>query len=168
MLCPWQLWLRDTPEQKFFPTVPHTHQCGACILRASFLCSLQWPSAIEAQQGRAGNRPMAWLKKTAPGSGGAPGPPFPGCQWAAGIRYSSHRQAHHRWFQAECWASTKFFTLSREPDSNPTPRHQVILPELSVDFGDWSPLEFDGFSDKRKLIAWARPNDQLAPIAGSS
>src|SRR6476619_1218277 len=26
---PWQLWLRDTPEQKFSPDVPHTHQCGA-------------------------------------------------------------------------------------------------------------------------------------------
>src|SRR2546429_3365706 len=67
MLCPWQLWLRDTPEQKFSPTVPHTHQCGACILRASFLCLLRWPSAIEAQQGRAGNRPK---KEMAPARGG--------------------------------------------------------------------------------------------------
>jgi hypothetical protein len=33
MLWPWQLWLRDTPEQKFAPAVPHTHQRGACILR---------------------------------------------------------------------------------------------------------------------------------------
>ena len=73
MLCPWQLWLRDTPEQKFFPTVPRTHQCGACILRASFLCSLQWPSSIKAQQPQAGNRPMAWLKKTAPARGCARG-----------------------------------------------------------------------------------------------
>jgi hypothetical protein len=26
----------------------------------------------------------------------------------------------------------------------------------------------DGFSDRRKLIAWDRPNDQLARIAGLS
>jgi hypothetical protein len=38
--------------------VPRTHQCGACILRASFLCSSKWPSAIEARQGRAGNSPV--------------------------------------------------------------------------------------------------------------
>jgi hypothetical protein len=37
MLWPWQLWLRDTPEQKFAPAVPHTHQRGACILRSFFL-----------------------------------------------------------------------------------------------------------------------------------
>ncbi len=44
----------------------------------------------------------------------------------------------------------------------------VEFADLSVDFGDWSPLEFDEFSDKRKLIAWDRPNDQLAPVAGAS
>src|SRR5258705_10575578 len=37
MLWPWQLWLRDTPEQKFAPAVPHTHQRGACILRSFLL-----------------------------------------------------------------------------------------------------------------------------------
>src|SRR6266446_6144676 len=43
MLWPWQLWLRDTPEQKFAPAVPHTHRRGACILREFLLapCSLQ-------------------------------------------------------------------------------------------------------------------------------
>src|SRR5882724_8767263 len=43
MLWPWQLWLRDTPEQKFAPAVPHTHQRGACILRSFFLapCSFE-------------------------------------------------------------------------------------------------------------------------------
>ena len=44
----------------------------------------------------------------------------------------------------------------------------VELRSCLVDSGDWSPLEFDGFSDRRKLIAWDRPNDQLAPVAGSS
>ena len=51
------------------------------------------------------------------------------------------------------------------------PQHGAELrPSWSclVEFGDWSPLEFDGFSDKRKLIAWDRPNDQLAPVAGAS
>ncbi len=42
----------------------------------------------------------------------------------------------------------------------------VELADLPVDFGDWSPPEFDEFSDKRKLIGWDRPNDLLAPIAG--
>ncbi len=59
-------------------------------------------------------------------------------------------------------AGTQFFTLSREPDA----RASSYTAELSVDFGDWSPLEFDGFSEKRKLIAWARANDQLALIVG--
>ena len=36
-----------------------------------------------------------------------------------------------------------------------------------VNFGDWSLLEFDGFSDKRKLVAWDRLNDQLAPRCGA-
>ena len=168
MLCPWQLWLRDTPERKFFPTVPHTHQCGACILRASFLCSLQWPSAIEAQQGRAGNRPMAWLKKTAPGSGGAPGPPLPGCQWAAGIRYSSHKQAHHRWFQAECWAGLNFCTVESGTGQQLNARASSYTAELSCGFRGLVPSGIDGFSNRRKLIVWDRPNDQLASIAGSS
>ena len=25
-----------------------------------------------------------------------------------------------------------------------------------MEFGDWSPLKFDGFSDQRKFIAWDR------------
>jgi hypothetical protein len=44
----------------------------------------------------------------------------------------------------------------------------VQLRSCVVDFGDWSPSGIDEFSDKRKLIAWARPNDQLALTVGAS
>ena len=43
----------------------------------------------------------------------------------------------------------------------------VELRGRPVDFGI-VPLEFDGFSDRRKLIAWDRHNDRLALIAGLS
>src|SRR5712671_6230281 len=39
------------------------------------------------------------------------------------------------------WFSNLKFPLSREPDSNSTPRHQVILRSCLVDFGDWCPPE---------------------------
>ncbi len=44
----------------------------------------------------------------------------------------------------------------------------VELRSCLADFEDWSPLEFDGFSDKRKLIIWDGHNDRLALIAGHS
>jgi hypothetical protein len=44
----------------------------------------------------------------------------------------------------------------------------IILAESFVDYGDRSLLEFDGFSDNRKLIIWDRSNDQRALIAGPS
>ena len=39
--------------------------------------------------------------------------------------------------------------------------------KLSCEFRGLVSLEFDGFSDKRKLIAWDRLNDQLAPVVGA-
>jgi hypothetical protein len=45
-------------------------------------------------------------------------------------------------------------------------RHgEAVLP---CGFRGLVPSGIDGFSDKRRLIAWDRPSDQLAPIAGSS
>jgi hypothetical protein len=59
--------------------VPHTRRCGACILRAFFLCALKWPSAIEA--GR-----QSPQKEMAPARGGLLGP------WRLCLGAQKHRQ----------------------------------------------------------------------------
>jgi hypothetical protein len=65
------------------------------------------------------------------------------------------------------FASNLKFPLSREPDSNSRPRHQVILWSCLVDFGDWSPLEFDEISDERKLKPMGQAERPTCPHCGA-
>ena len=62
----------------------------------------------------------------------------------------------------------KFVHLESGTGQQLKARASSYTAELSCGFRGLVPSGIDGFSDKRKLIAWDRPNDQLAPIAGSS
>ena len=111
---------------------------------------------------------MAWLKKTAPARGCARAaiPRMPMGGGASGIHLTSKPTTVGS--KQSVLGQYQNFHIESGTGQQLKARASSYTAELSVDFGDWSPLEFDGFSDKRKLIAWAGPNDQLAPIAGSS
>src|SRR6266403_5757498 len=66
------------------------------------------------------------------------------------------------------FASNLKFPLSREPDSNSSSRLHVILRSCLVDFGDWSPLEFDEISDERKLKPVGQAERPTCPHCGPS
>ena len=63
-------------------------------------------------------------------------------------------------------ADTQFFALSREPDSNSRPRHQVILWSCLVDFGGSSPLELTGFRTSGNLSHGTGRTTNLPPLRG--